>query len=358
MTARVIEERDYPRSPARPAPARRPSVAASLADCERCRPSSKEATREHRRRTHHLSRRTDQRRSALAEGSCAETAPHRARDERAGRRPAIIVGTAIAATGWLVGSPAPKSVKSDFGSYAPQLGFNPQPGKAVLVASKGEYQLYATTNKQGGNCILVSAPWKRPGPNGEGGDCSKSQNSPSPFWAGLGGAAGHRNGTHLVIDGRTPKPKPPPAVRRPDHNTLKVPVGTSGFFIVGITTHASWCQIANWTPLVTILDSSGKQLATAKARIGHNCLPVPADADGHQRTRPQGVHDPGHRPRRPTGYIAGARLGDQITCRWAGHSVTLNVPIHGAHTAALTAKVWPSTPNQRNRQGRVFVVCG
>ena len=51
---------------------------------------------------------------------------------------AVIVGTAIAATGWLVGSPAPPSVKSDFGSYAPQLGFNPQPGKAVLVASSGD----------------------------------------------------------------------------------------------------------------------------------------------------------------------------------------------------------------------------
>ena len=29
---------------------------------------------------------------------------------------AVVVGTAIAATGWLVGSPAPKSVQADFNS--------------------------------------------------------------------------------------------------------------------------------------------------------------------------------------------------------------------------------------------------
>ncbi len=82
---RVSRTATTPRSPARPARARRPCAAGSLADCERCRPSSKEATREHRRRTHRLSRRTDQRSSALAEGTCSSAASHRACDERAGR---------------------------------------------------------------------------------------------------------------------------------------------------------------------------------------------------------------------------------------------------------------------------------
>lgn len=274
----------------------------------------------------------------------------------------IIVGTAIAATGWLVGSPAPKSVKSDFGSYATQLGFNPRPGKAVLVASNGAYQLYATPNKQGGYCILVSAPWKRPGPHGEGGDCSSRQQTSTSFWAGFGGIASHPNGGNtLVIDGRTRQANA--ATLRfttPDKHTLNVPVGSSGFFIVGTITHASWCQIANWNPQVAILDGNGHQLTTAKARIGRNLVceskptPTVTSEHGHKVFTIRATdHD------RPTGYIAGARLGDQITCRWTGHSVTLNVPVHRAHTARPPGKgLSLSLQISRTPQGRVWVVCG
>jgi hypothetical protein len=274
---------------------------------------------------------------------------------------AVIVGTAIAATGWLVGSPAPPSVKSDFGSYATQLGFNPRPGKAVLVASNGAYQLYATTNKQGGYCILVSEPWSRPGPHGEGGDCSTRQQAATPFWAGFGGIANHPNGgSTLVIDGRTREAKA--ATLRfttPDKHTLTVPVGSSGFFIIGTATHASWCQIAKWNPQVAILDRNGHQLATAKATIGRNLVCT-------SRPKPTVNSDHGHKVftiwssdhDRPSGYIAGARLGDQITCRWTGHSVTLTVPVHGAHTARRGNGFYPSLQISRSRQGRVWVTCG
>ncbi len=100
----------------------------------------------------------------------------------------IIVGTAIAATGWLVGSPAPKNVKSDFGSYAPQLGFNPEPGKAVLVAHDGPYKMYVTPDKQGGYCTLVATPQYHPGPHGSGGDCGTRRQAAVSFLAGPVGA--------------------------------------------------------------------------------------------------------------------------------------------------------------------------
>lgn len=274
----------------------------------------------------------------------------------------VIVGTAIATTGWLIGASAPRSVKSDFGSYAPQLGFNPQPGKAVLVASNGAYQLYATTNKQGGYCVLVSAPWKRPGPHGEGGDCSSHQQASVAFWAGIGGVAGPRNGrTILVIDGRTRQAKAA-SIRfvTPDRNTVTVPVGSSGFFIVGITTQASWCQIGRWAPRVAILDKSGHEISTATGRFGRGTVcsskPTPTVTPEH-----------GHRvftlQARPNhyinGYIARARLGDRITCRLAGSTVTLAIPIHRAHTArdaghGLTLKL----EVDRTRDGRVWVLCG
>jgi hypothetical protein len=276
---------------------------------------------------------------------------------------AVIVGTAIAATGWLVGSPAPPSVKSDFGSYAPQLGFSPQPGKAVLVASNGAYQLFATTNKQGGYCILVSAPWKRPGPHGEGGDCSSRQQASVAFWAGLGGLAGApHGGSRVVIDGRTREAKAA-SLRfdTPDKRTLNVPVGSNGFFIVGVTTQASWCQLVQWNPSIAILDRSGHQLATEKAEIGRS---------GVCFTKPKPIVTTDHDHKvftiratdqvRPDGYIAGARLGDQITCRWAGHSVSLRVPVHAAHTERQQGGVglFPTLHVSRTRQGRVWVMCG
>lgn len=275
---------------------------------------------------------------------------------------AVIVGTAIAATGWLVGSPAAPSVKSDFGSYAPQLGFNPQPGKAVLVASNGEYQLYATTNKQGGICTLVSAPWKRPGPQGEGGDCSSRQQASIDFAMGIGGVANLPDGgTTLVIDGRTREANAV-SIRfaTPDQNTVTVPVGSSGFFIVGMTTQASWCQLTRWNPQVAILDSSGHQLATGTGTIGRGlvCMSEPTPTvtteQGHKVFTIRATEQ-----ERPSGYIPRAHLGDRITCRFGRASVTLSVPVHGAHTVRHIGQAPPlDLQIHRSRDGRVFVLCG
>jgi hypothetical protein len=70
----------------------------------------------------------------------------------------VAIGTAAAATTtWLGGSPAPPAVVDDFGSYTPQLGFHPDPGRAVLVAEDGDVALYATTNAEGTYCMLSRA---------------------------------------------------------------------------------------------------------------------------------------------------------------------------------------------------------
>lgn len=187
---------------------------------------------------------------------------------------AVIASLAIAGTGWLIGSPAPANVQSDFGSYATQLGFNPQPGNAVLVASNGDYQLYATVNEQGGLCTLVSTPWNRPGPNGEGGDCTATPPDASAFWAGMAGAAGGgiantpNNATTLVIDGHTTD-KGAASVQfdTPDGKTVTAPVGAGGFFIVGMTVPGSMCDWGAWTPGFTVLDGNGQQLSTTTVTV-------------------------------------------------------------------------------------------
>lgn len=183
---------------------------------------------------------------------------------------AAIASLAIAGTGWLTGSPAPTSVKSDFGSYATQLGFNPQPGKAVLVASDGDYQLYATANNRGGICTLVSAPWKRPGPNGEGGDCVATPPDATAFWAGMGGmSTDTNNASTLVVIGHTTE-KDAAAVQfdAPNGQAVTARVSPSGFFIVGTNpVPGSMCDWGTWTPRFNVLDSSGNQLSSASVTI-------------------------------------------------------------------------------------------
>jgi hypothetical protein len=182
----------------------------------------------------------------------------------------VVAGAAVAATGWLVGAPAPPSVKSDFGSYAPQLGFDPQPGKAVLVASDGPYQLYATTNKQGTYCVLVIAPWKGPGA-GEGGDCIPSRIADKRFWAGLGGAATSPDGnTRFVLEGRSTDPTAT-SVRfsTPDGQTITAPIGASGFFIAGAEVGD---PCAPWTSSFVFLDGDGNVLGRTSWEWGLSCV--------------------------------------------------------------------------------------
>lgn len=273
----------------------------------------------------------------------------------------VIVGTAVAAGGWLIGAPAPRSVKSDFGSYASQLGFNPQPGKAVLVASSGKYQLYATTNKQGGYCILVSAPWKRPGPHGEGGDCSPRSLVRRPFWAGIGGLAGAQNerqGTTLVLDGRTRDARAASVhFTAPNQKPVSARVGSSGFFIVGFSTRASWCQITHWRSRFTVLDAHGHKLSTTTRRVieGGVCFTKPTPTVSTQHGQPTiTIHV------NEQGYLPGAKQGDRIACR-AG-STTITTVVLAAGRRAFTRHTL--SPNRRLaltvqhlHTGRVFVYC-
>lgn len=276
----------------------------------------------------------------------------------------IIVGTAIAATGWLVGSPAPRSVKSDFGSYAPQLGFNPEPGKAVLVASEGPYKLYATTDKQGGYCTLTSAPWKRPGPHGEGGDCISRTQASVPFLVGMGGVDGARNGgTRLVLIGRIRERNAAHIhFTAPDGKTIIASVGRSGFFIVGFTiprpTHSTVISgfvpgICRWSSTFVALDANGRELAQRRLTFGPLiCLrrpkPIVTTVRGTTTfTLTQGM----------VGYLAKAGPGDNVVCQGAGHALTITIPeaavgrYRRSHDRRLQLNV------RQTRDGRISATC-
>jgi hypothetical protein len=281
----------------------------------------------------------------------------------------IIVGTALAATGWLVGSPAPKSVKSDFGSYAPQLGFNPEPGKAVLVATDSPYKLYVTTNKQGGYCTLTSAPWKRPGPHGEGGDCISRKQASVPFSVGMGGAADAPNGgTRLVLIGRT-RARDATQVRftAPEGKTITATVGRSGFFIVGFivrrpaNSHASNSTvisgflpgICRWTPTFNVLDANGGEVTRKTLTFGPRvCFRPPKPVVKTENGTETFILDQGM-----IGYLAKAAPGDRVTCRGGGHALTLVVPKATVGTHRRTGERRLQLNIRHARDGRIWVLC-
>jgi hypothetical protein len=184
----------------------------------------------------------------------------------------LTIGTGVAATttDWLTGSPAPESVVSDFGSYAPQLGFSPEPNRAVLVAEDSDIILYATTNKEGSYCLLASAPWKRPSELGEGGICIPPALGAAPLVAGLVGARSSPDGAQTyLIAGRTTDPDAR-SIRFDDPTgaPIRRAIGSSGFFIAAVRTHESACVNGDWKPTFSMLGADGTERGKATITLG------------------------------------------------------------------------------------------
>jgi hypothetical protein len=181
---------------------------------------------------------------------------------------------AATTTGWLTGSPAPESVVSDFGSYAPQLGFDPEPGRAVLVAQEGDISLYATTNSQGSYCVIVSAPWKRPSKLPDGGTCIPPAQTAAPLIAGVVGvnsSPGSDQQTYLIA-GRSADPEAR-MIRftDPTGDPITRKIGSSGFFVAAVHTDGSACANEDWKSTFNVLgadgaERSGVEITLASAR--------------------------------------------------------------------------------------------
>lgn len=187
-----------------------------------------------------------------------------------------VIGSAAAATSWLTGSPAPPVVVSDFESYAPQLGFRPNSGGAVLVAADSGALLYATTNDRGSYCLLASTSWKRPGALGDGGSCVAPAHASAPLVAGVLGLSSPQS--TVVVAGRTTDPEARQArFAGPDGRTLVRPIGASGFFVASVDAPGSPCANGDWAPELTVLGADGAELSRetvvlADARPGGVCV--------------------------------------------------------------------------------------
>lgn len=190
---------------------------------------------------------------------------------------AAVAGLAIAGTGWLTGEPAPPTVVTDFHAYTPQLGFHPDPGQAVLVAQDGQISLYATANREGTYCLVVSEPWK-PVTTLDGGTCVPETIASGHFIAGLVGAATQTQAqSTLVVAGRIADTDAR-SVRftAPDGKAIERPVGPSGFFVAAVSTQAP-CMNGDWSSTFTALDGSGKEIAQITIPLTQTAPRPPAD---------------------------------------------------------------------------------
>lgn len=171
---------------------------------------------------------------------------------------AVVVGASDAATGWLTGAPAPPSVKSDFDSYTPQLGFRPDPGKAVLVASDGDDQLYATTNAEGSYCIVLSTPSLRPPESMGGGYCIGRATAEQPIVAG----AFPTTSDTLALAGRISVAGATAVeTQLPDGTTRTIPLASSGFFLSSFA--GKPCEHGSWSPRLVATSPGGNELAVS-----------------------------------------------------------------------------------------------
>jgi hypothetical protein len=175
---------------------------------------------------------------------------------------AALAGLAVAASGWLSGSPAPPAVVTNFQHYTPQLGFHPNASDAVLVGQDNDISLYATTNDEGTYCLTVAAPWKSTTTN-DGGVCVPVPIASRPLVAGIVGASSNRPGGDitLVVAGRTDDPAAD-AVRfdDPDGEVVSRPVGRSGFFVAGVDADLDPCPSDGWSSAFTVIDADGRAL--------------------------------------------------------------------------------------------------
>ena len=168
--------------------------------------------------------------------------------------PSYAIGRSI--VDWLAGEPAPPEIVKDFGQYAPQLGFNPKPGEAVLVARDQDLRLYVTTNSQGTYCYSLST-------RRDGGTCVPRAVALTPIVAATVGT--HPAGGFIVV-GRIQNPLAR-SVRfaAPNGDAISREVGAGGFFVAGVLmdNETSACSAGDWAPSFSFFDHDGALVGRA-----------------------------------------------------------------------------------------------
>ena len=168
--------------------------------------------------------------------------------------PTYAIGRAL--SGWLGGEPAPTAIVDNFGSYTPQLGFRPDAGQAVRVASDGAFVLYATPNDRGSYCVATATP--------DGGICVSPDVASAPLVAGIMPA-----GRATLVAGRVKDAHAVAVIFSDSHgDSVRRQLGVGGFFLAALDAPAqNLCESGDWTTRFQALDAHGNVTTTAKITL-------------------------------------------------------------------------------------------
>jgi hypothetical protein len=194
--------------------------------------------------------------------------------------PAYAIGRAV--SGWLGGEPAPKSIVHNFGSYTPQLGFRPDPGKAVRVASDRTFVLYATTNDRGSYCVATSTP--------DGGICIRPSIAAAPLIAGImPGDPGRGDARRIILVAGRVNGRNAVGITFTDlrGDTVTRRLGVGGFFLAALESAGELpCKNGDWTPVFRALDGEGNATVTARITLASRPRGAPPGAQCHWANGP------------------------------------------------------------------------
>jgi hypothetical protein len=178
-------------------------------------------------------------------------------------------GVARDVIAWVRGEPAPQAVVDDFASHAPQLGYRPDAGGAILVAVDDEVRLYSTKNDRGSYCLVLTAPGR---PRGDGGTCIRPQWAGEPLIAGtIGVIAGDGGSTTFVVGRSTATAANEIRFAGTEGEPITRPIGFDGFFVAEVSIPRAACGAGDWRPTFVVLDAGGAEVARADITLlfGH-----------------------------------------------------------------------------------------
>jgi hypothetical protein len=180
------------------------------------------------------------------------------------------------------GEQAPRQIVTNLESYTPQLGFNPDPEKAVLVAQEAHVRLYVTSNRQGTYCYIASTRL-------DGGTCVSKAVADAPVIAGFIGGDGEHRTNGLVMVGRIRDPRAHTVrFNAPDSTPVVRNVGLGGFFVAVAPAESPMaaCAGAGWKPTFTFHSHLGDEITSATIEIARPFGPPSRPACAFAGPRP------------------------------------------------------------------------
>jgi len=169
-------------------------------------------------------------------------------------------------------TPAPPAVEENFSLYRPELGFDPVPGAAELVAREGEFRLYRTPSRQGTYCVTWTSA-DAPRTVGDGGSCVTRSVAEAPLAVGI---LTNATRTTLVAGRVQALGAERIQLTAMDGTFHERRIGADGFFLAVVPFRL--CPDRSWTTDVRAVSAGGAEVASGTFTLVN--VWVPGDVCG------------------------------------------------------------------------------